>query len=415
MAERAYPWVFEGITDSTERQVIPMQYRTDPKNQESLSVLGFGCMRFTRRGGQIDQKKADREMKRALDLGVNYFDTAYVYPGSEVCLGRFIKRYRCRSRIHIATKLPHYRVHKREDFDRYFKEELERLQTDYVDYYLMHMLNDQKSWERLVGLGILDWIRDRKAAGQIRNIGFSFHGGTEAFEALLGAYDWDFCQIQYNYMDEHAQAGTKGLLAAQKKGIPVIVMEPLRGGRLAKLPRDARAAFRHLEKDRSDAEWGLRWVWNHPAVTVVLSGMNDIAQVEENARIAEESRPRSLTKRELAGYRYALKKLRAKLVVGCTGCGYCQPCPHGVDIPNCFSAYNNSHTEGWFVGFREYLMCTILRRDKANAGLCVQCGACEKRCPQKLPIRKELAACRRYFETPLFAVVERVSGWIMKY
>ena len=392
-----------------------MQYRSDPKTGEPLSALGFGCMRFTRRGRGIDQKKADREMKRALELGVNYFDTAYVYPGSEVCLGRFIKRYRCRKKVNIATKLPHYRVKRAGELEQYFSEELERLQTDYVDYYLMHMLNDAKSWERLVALGILPWLDKKKQTGAIRRVGFSFHGGTDSFRELLDAYDWDFCQIQFNYMDEHAQAGIEGLDYAAKKGIPVIVMEPLRGGRLAKLPKKAAREFARVSPERSAAEWALRWIWNHPAVTVVLSGMNDLAQVEENCRIASESLPGHLTKKELAVYGRVLKEIHATVKIGCTGCGYCQPCPHGVDIPTCFSAYNNSYADGYVAGFREYLMCTTMRRSASNAGLCVKCGACERHCPQHLPIRRDLKRVRRRFETPVFTVARRIVHAVMRY
>ena len=188
-----------------------MQYRTDPKTGNSLSALGYGCMRFTKRGAAIDQEKANREMKLALDSGVNYFDTAYIYPGSEACLGNFLREYGCRDRVNIATKLPQYRVFRIEDADRFFAEELQRLGTDHIDYYLMHMLNDVNSWRRLCGLGIREWIARKKESGAIRRIGFSFHGGTAQFKELVDAYDWDFCQIQFNYMDERSQAGIDGL------------------------------------------------------------------------------------------------------------------------------------------------------------------------------------------------------------
>ena len=392
-----------------------MQYRKNKNGTDALSVLGFGCMRFTHKAGSIDQDKAEREMKRALDLGVNYFDTAYVYPGSEVCLGRFIRRYDCRSSLYIATKLPHYRVKSGSDFDRYFDEECTRLQTDYVDYYLMHMMNDKKSWERLVHLGILDWIADQKASGRIRHIGFSFHGGTKSFQELLDAYDWDFCQIQFNYMDEHSQAGVEGLNYAGDKGIPVVIMEPLRGGRLVSLPPKARAEFDRMPQKRSAAEWGLRWIWNHPAVTVVLSGMNDISQVEENCRIAGESKPNHLSREELAVYPKVLQAIYASQKVGCTGCNYCQPCPQGVDIPGCFSTYNNSYANGFLTGFREYLMCTVMRKDKTNAGRCIACGACERHCPQHIRIRKELQRVRRRFEGPVFQVGKRIIDLVMRY
>jgi len=393
-----------------------MQFRTNLKNGDSLSVLGFGCMRFTKRGAAIDQQKANREMALALEKGVNYFDTAYIYPGSEVCLGQFMAEYHCRDRIHVATKLPQYRVNRAEDLDRYFDEELSRLQTDYVDYYLMHMLNDEKSWQRLCALGIREWIAKKKEAGQIRNIGFSFHGGTLQFKALVDAFDWDFCQIQFNYMDERSQAGIDGLDYAHAKGLPVIIMEPLRGGKLAGgLPQAAKREFEAADPSRSPAEWGLRWIWNHPQVTVVLSGMNDVSQVEENCRIADGSLPGTLSPDELGVYGRVLAVLRRSMKVGCTGCGYCQPCPRGVDIPTCFAAYNTSFTDGMFTGMREYMMCTTLRKVRSNAGLCVKCGKCEQHCPQHIPIREKLDDVKKRLENPIYKIAAWGAPKIMKY
>ncbi len=393
-----------------------MQYRTNPRNGDSLSVLGFGCMRFTKRGAAIDQEKANREMALALERGVNYFDTAYLYPGSEVCLGRFMAEYGCRDRVRVATKLPQYLVKKAEDIDRYFDEELERLQTDRVDYYLMHMLNDAKSWERLCALGIREWVARKKAAGQIRNIGFSFHGGTLQFKALVDAFDWDFCQIQFNYMDEHSQAGIDGLDYAHQKGLPVIIMEPLRGGRLAGgLPRDARREFEAVDPGRTPADWGLRWIWNLPQVTVVLSGMNDVGQVEENCRVADQALPGHLSPGELAVYGRVLDAIHRTMKVGCTGCGYCQPCPRGVDIPTCFAAYNVSYADGLVNGMREYMMCTTLRKVRSNAGLCVKCGRCEQHCPQHIPIRDRLDDVKRRLENPIYRIAAWGAPKVMKY
>ena len=393
-----------------------MQYRINPKNGDRLSALGYGCMRFTRRGGVIDQDKANAEMKRALDLGVNYFDTAYVYAGSEACLGQFMKAYGCRDQIRVATKLPQYLIRKIEDADKIFREELRRLQTDHVDYYLMHMLNDKKSWERLCGLGIREWIEARKQAGEIRNIGFSFHGGAGAFRELVDAYDWEFCQIQFNYMDEHAQAGVEGLRYAHEKGLPVIIMEPMRGGRLATGLNDAaRAAFARVNPNRTPVDWALRWIWNHPEATVVLSGMNDQAQVEENCRVASESQPETLSTEELAAYGEALRAIQASVRVNCTGCNYCQPCPRGVNIPTCFANYNASYTDGYVNGLREYFMCTTLRKDRANAGLCVKCGQCEKHCPQGIAIRDELDKVKKRFETPVYKAAAVIARKVMKY
>ena len=206
-----------------------MQYRSDRRG-EPVSLLGFGCMRFTRKGNSIDIDKAETEIMAAVEAGVNYFDTAYLYPGSEACLGEIVERNGIRDKIRIATKLPQYFIKSPESIDKYFNEELSRLRTDYVDYYLMHMLTDISAWQNLCANGIEDWIKRQKEAGRIRQIGFSFHGNTEMFKTILDAYDWDFCQIQYNYLDEHTQAGRAGLMAAYEKGIPVIIMEPLRGG-----------------------------------------------------------------------------------------------------------------------------------------------------------------------------------------
>ena len=393
-----------------------MQYRNNPKNGQPMSVLGFGCMRFTRKGGAIDQEKANREMKLALDLGVNYFDTAYVYSGSEECLGQFIKTYDCRDQLYIATKLPQYRVKRPEDFDAYFDEELRRLGTDYVDYYLMHMMNDAQSFQRLCGLGLEQWVRQKKESGQIRNIGFSFHGGTVPFKALIDAWDWDFCQIQLNYMDENTQAGVEGLHYAQQKGLPVIIMEPLRGGKLVNgLPKEALREFEAMEPRRSPAEWGLRWLWNQPGVTVVLSGMNDVSQVRENCRVASDSLPGALSQEELALYGRVLQAINGREHVNCTGCGYCQPCPKGVNIPTCFAAYNASYVDGLISGMTEYMMCTTLRRVRTNAGLCVKCGKCESQCPQHLPIREALEKVKRRLENPAYKIAAAVVPKLFRY
>ena len=393
-----------------------MQYRIDPKSGNRLSVLGYGCMRFSKRGGVIDQEKADREMALALEKGVNYFDTAYIYPGSEAALGRFIQAHQCRDRLYIATKLPQYRVQKAGDADRFFDEELSRLQTDHVDYYLMHMLNDAKSWERLCGLGIREWIAAKKASGQIRQIGFSFHGGTLQFKQLVDAYDWDFCQIQFNYMDEHSQAGIEGLRYAHEKGLPVVIMEPLRGGKLVNgLPKAALAAFAAAQPQRTPVDWALRWIWNHEEVSVVLSGMNDVAQVEENCRIASESLPNTLTPQDMVMYKKVLAALRESTKVGCTGCGYCQPCPKGVDIPTCFALYNGSYVDGYVNSLREYMMCTTLRKVRSNAGLCVKCGKCEQHCPQHIAIRQELDNVKHRMENPVYKVAAKVVPVVMKY
>ena len=251
-----------------------MQYRSD-KHGNMLSILGYGCMRFTKKGNSIDIDKAEQEILAAYRAGVNYYDTAYIYPGSEEALGEIFERNGIREKINIATKLPQYMIRSREGLDKYFGEELTRLRTTYIDYYLMHHLTDIAMWEKLKQVGILSWIADKKASGAIKNIGFSYHGNTENFLKILNDYDWDFCQIQYNYLDEVAQAGVKGLKAAADKGIPVVIMEPLRGGKLVNmLPAGALEAMKKSGHDWTPAEWGLRWLYNQEEVTVVLSGMN---------------------------------------------------------------------------------------------------------------------------------------------
>ena len=239
-----------------------MQYRND-KTGRPLSVLGYGCMRFTRKGAGIDLDKAEREVMAAINAGVNYFDTAYIYPGSEAALGEILERNHCRDRVCIASKLPQYLVRGAGDFERYFAEELRRLRTDHIDYYLMHMLTDVESWRKLEAAGVRQWLAAKKAAGQIGQAGFSFHGSTAMFERLLDCYDWDFCQIQYNYMDENSQAGRAGLQAAAARGLPVIIMEPLRGGKLVTLlPEGARRLFAASPRGWTPAEWALRWLWD---------------------------------------------------------------------------------------------------------------------------------------------------------
>ncbi len=379
-----------------------MLYRKNPANQDELSILGYGCLRYTKKGSAIDQEKAEEEMKAAIEHGVNYFDTAYTYAGSEVCLGKFLaKGYR--DKVKIATKLPHYFIKKKGDMERYFSEELERLQTDHVEYYLMHMLNDVATWERLQQFGIKEWIEEKKAKGQIENIGFSFHGGTENFKKIVDAYSWDFCQIQYNYMDEHSQAGRRGLKYAHEKGLPVIIMEPLRGGRLVQgLPKSAVKLLEKEEPRRSPAEWGLRWLWNQPEVTVVLSGMNDIAQVKENIRIANEAQVGCMTEQDMEVIEKIKTEINRYMKVPCTGCGYCMPCPAGVDIPGCFSAYNTRYTDSQYQGMKAYMMCTTLRMNPSNASKCLKCGKCEQCCPQGISIRKELTQVKKHMETPIY-------------
>ncbi|MBR0374019.1 MAG: aldo/keto reductase [Mogibacterium sp.] len=396
-----------------------MQYRKDRYGNE-ISVLGFGCMRFTTRGTGIDVDKAAQEILAAVRAGVNYFDTAYAYAGNEAALGEIFERTGIRDEINIATKLPQYLVKKPGDFDRFFYEELRRLRTDHVDYYLMHMMIDAASWERLRALGAEDWLARQKAAGRIRQAGFSYHGGADDFCALLDAYDWDFCQIQYNYLDEHSQAGRTGCEYAASKGIPVIIMEPLRGGKLAnKLPKDALRLFEKYNEAhslaRTPAEWGLRWLWNQPGVTCVLSGMNSLEMVGQNCAAADRAAPGVLTAEEDRLYADVVRAINAKMRVGCTGCRYCMPCPHNVDIPGTFSAYNLRYSDSWFAAEREYMMCTVFRKNKTAASNCIGCGLCEQHCPQHIAIRDELAKARTVLEGPVYKAAGKLIPIVYKY
>lgn len=387
-----------------------MQYRNDQTGRP-ISLLGYGCMRFTRKGAGIDLEKAEREVLAAIGAGVNYFDTAYIYPGSEAALGEILDRNHCRDQVRIATKLPQYLVRGKGDFERYFSEELRRLRTDHVDFYLMHMLTDVESWHKLEAAGVREWLDAKRAAGQIGQVGFSFHGNTEMFKKLLEVYPWNFCQIQYNYLDEHSQAGRAGLEAAAAKGLPVIIMEPLRGGKLVNLlPPEAKRLFAESPRGWTPAEWALRWLWDQPAVTCVLSGMNDLEMIEENCHIADEVQPGALTQEDFALLERVKTAIQQRVKAPCTGCGYCMPCPKGVDIPGAFRCYNEMFTERKRTGRREYWQVVGLRKEPAFATQCVGCGKCESHCPQHLPIRALLKEADRALRPPHY----RVAGWVAR-
>jgi predicted aldo/keto reductase-like oxidoreductase len=380
-----------------------MQYRKD-KNGNDLSMLGYGCMRFTKKGSSIDIEKAEKEIMAGFKAGVNYYDTAYIYPGSEAALGEIVERNGIRDKINIATKLPQYLIRNSKGLDKYFNEELSRLRTDHVDYYLMHHLTDVEMWEKLKAVGIHKWIDEKKASGQIRNIGFSYHGNTDNFIKILNDYDWDFCQIQYNYLDEVTQAGVDGLKAAAAKGIPVVIMEPLRGGKLVNmLPDKAKAAFAESERSWTPAEWAFRWLYNQPGVTVVLSGMNSSQMVEENVKTASEALPDSFTESDFELLEKVKNAIKANEKVGCTGCRYCMPCPKGVDIPGTFACYNTMFTENKRDGRFEYARTVGLTKEPGFVSQCIECGKCEKHCPQEIQIRDMIKKADK-----------EVSPWYMK-
>ena len=389
-----------------------MKYRPD-RYGNPVSQLGYGCMRFTRKGSGIDYEKAEKEVLLAIEKGVNYFDTAYIYPGNEECLGWILEKNHCRNKVNIATKLPQYLLRSATAIDKTFREELSRLRTDHIDYYLMHMFTDYAEWVRLQNLGIEQWIARQKEEGRIRYIGFSYHGDTEMFLKILDAYDWDFCQIQYNYLDEHTQAGKTGLQAAAKKGIPVIIMEPLRGGKLVNLPEQAKQVLASHGKGYTPAELGLRWLWNQPEVTCVLSGMNSEEMVSENIRIASEAEPGHLTEEDMEIVAQIRQIIRQREKVGCTGCRYCMPCPKGVDIPGNFHYYNLMYMEKKSSARKEFARNMGLRKEPGFATQCVGCGLCEKHCPQHLPIRQKLKEADRDLRPLPYKIGIQVARKIM--
>jgi predicted aldo/keto reductase-like oxidoreductase len=358
-------------------------------------------MRFPRRVAGFDKDKSEALVLSAIESGVNYFDTAYVYGDSEVVLGEILRKNNVRSKVFLATKLPFQRCKSIEDIEKLFRSQLERLQTDYIDYYLIHNLPTVALWDGLCKLGIGEWIAEKKAQGQIRQIGFSFHGALDEFLALLDAYDWEFCQIQYNYMDENYQAGRVGLAKAHSLGLPVIVMEPLLGGKLATgLPREAARCFHEADPHRSAASWALRWLWDQPEVTLVLSGMSSAEQVTDNIAAAADAQPGMLSATEAAVFEPVIASFRATYKVDCTACNYCMPCPQGVNIPGRFAAYNASYTVGFVSALQMYLTTTGLNhagKNKGGSG-CVKCGACEKKCPQHIEIIKSLEDVTRRME-----------------
>ncbi|MCB2354565.1 aldo/keto reductase [Clostridium estertheticum] len=385
-----------------------MLYRTLGKTNEKVSALGFGCMRLPIIDGditKIDEEKATEMIRHAIDEGVNYVDTAYPYHGtgmersgeSEPFVGRALKDG-YREKVNLATKLPSWLIKTREDMDKYLNEQLERLQTDKIDFYLVHSLN-RGVWENLKKLGIDEFLNSAIKDGRIRYAGFSFHDDLDVFKEIVDYYDWSFCQIQYNYLDENFQAGTEGLKYAADKGLGVVIMEPLRGGKLIKdLPEPAINAFNKAKIKKSSVEWALRWVWNNPEVSVVLSGMNVMEHIDENLKIASSALPNSLTEKELELMDTVKEAYKERTKVNCTGCQYCMPCPAGVNIPKNFTYYNQYHmlatpeTEGELKAHYNIFVDVSQRADK-----CLECGKCESHCPQGIKIRQELKNVKALF------------------
>ncbi|MCX5914071.1 MAG: aldo/keto reductase [Deltaproteobacteria bacterium] len=376
-----------------------MLYRRLGKTGCDVSVLGFGCMRLPVRDAHkpadffdpakaIDEEKAANLIHYAIEQGVNYFDTAYVYHGgkSEPLLGKAVRGLR--ERVYLATKLPAWLIKGKEDFEKIFQEQLLRLGTDFVDFYLLHGLG-RESWQKMKEMGALDFLERVKAEGKIRFAGFSFHDDTRTFKEIAGAYDWALCLIQHNYYDRNYQAGREGLEYAAARGIGVVIMEPLRGGKLAqRIPEEVQSLWDSSPSKRTPAEWALRWVWNHPGVSTVLSGMNSMEQLWENLRVAHEAVAHSLNPQELALVDRVTDAYRKLLRVNCTSCGYCLPCPRGVNIPHNFTLYNDLFAfQTPETSFMLYQRMTAPEQRAAN---CADCGECQEKCPQHIPIAREM-------------------------
>ncbi len=363
-----------------------MEKRKMEKIGVETSLLGFGCMRFpTTPEGKIDEPLAERMMDRAISMGVNYIDTAYPYHNgdSETFVGRVLKKYD-RASFYLATKLPLWSVSSMEDAERIFKEQLAKLQVEYFDFYLLHAVGKER-WDKMVELGVVKRLEEWKAQGKIRYLGFSFHDSSQVFEEVLSYRDWDFCQIQFNYMDARNQDIQKCYDLAESRQVPLVIMEPVKGGTLAAFDPALTAKFQAHDPQASVASYAFRWVGSHPDVKVILSGMSSMEQVEDNLKTFEHFRP--LSEAEEATIAEVLDTMDKRVKNGCTGCRYCMPCPFGVDIPRTFQLWNTYHK------YQNYNMVRHgweTMEEKSKPVNCKKCGKCERACPQKLSIREDL-------------------------
>jgi predicted aldo/keto reductase-like oxidoreductase len=376
-----------------------MKYRKFGRLDWEVSALGFGAMRLPIIGkdaSKIDKKPAINMIRYAIDHGVNYLDTAYVYHRgkSEVLVGKALKDG-YREKIRIATKMPVRLVENQENLEEFFNTHLERLQTDYIDFYLLHGMRES-TWSKVLELDILSWAEEKIDEGKINYLGFSFHDTLQLFQEIIDAHDWTFCQIQLNYMDTEYQAGLDGLKYAANKGLAVIIMEPIKGGKLAVTPpSEVLEIWDRAEHKRTPAEWALQWVWNLPEVSLALSGMSEMRHVKENLMYADRSGPETLQDDELALYEEVKDAYNRLGFVGCTACQYCMPCPEGVDIPTILGQYNEYHLSGGSGEIKTKYWQKVSPENHASH--CIACGKCEEKCPQQLPIRKFMNEAVRIF------------------
>ncbi|WP_405289810.1 aldo/keto reductase [Methanobrevibacter sp.] len=381
-----------------------MQNRVIRKTGDEISPLGFGAMRLPLKNGKVDRELAKKQIYHAIDNGINFIDTAYLYGDSETFLGEILQG-EYKDKVKLCTKLPAINIRKYEDMETILDEQLKRLQRDCIDYYLIHGV-DLKTINRLMKKDLLKFIRKAKNDGKIKHVGFSYHGPKEEFEIIVDGYDWDVVMVQYNYFDENVQASTEGIEYASSKGMGILVMEPLKGGILAgKMPREAEEIFRKANPNKSNAQWAMEWVLNNRNVTCVLSGMNSIEQIDENIAIGEKTTPLSLSFEEMETIEYVKRVLRNSLKINCSTCGYCMPCPQGVNIPECMKIYNEKYLfehKGLFnQSFMDYYQYVGgIMGNEGNAGKCNGCGKCLRKCPQKLDIIEELKKVKKEFEFP---------------
>lgn len=391
-----------------------MLYREVPKNGDKLSILGFGLMRLPGKLNNINEKRAEKQVLTAIEKGVNYLDTAVPYHNgkSEPFLGKILAQNGIRKKVKIATKLPHWSTRSKDHMEKVLDKQLAKLKTDYIDYYLIHNLNGD-GWEKAKSLGVIEFLDDAQKQGKILNTGFSYHGSSEDFKTVIDEYDWTISQIQYNFLDTQNQAGTAGLKYAASKDVGVIIMEPLRGGNLARTPPpEVQKVWHQADTKRTPVEWSFRHIWNHPEVTVVLSGMNNEKHIEENLQLAGEGLSNSLTAKELDLIDHAADTFRKVMRIGCTGCQYCMPCPSGVNIPTCFDTYNSYHAFKDKQAKLFYIVMNsgVLSSQTTFASQCTQCGKCMKKCPQELKIPDLLEDVTKDME----GVMTDMAVWLLK-